>query len=86
MPRLPHLLSAGAAILGLYTSARRRRYEYAALEASGVRRRTLRAAVLIELAVVLLAVVAGVLVLAALLASRTLIKGVSADLLRETAE
>ena len=47
------LLAAGAAILGLYTSARRRRYEYAALEASGVRRRTLRAAVLIELAVVL---------------------------------
>jgi putative ABC transport system permease protein len=126
------LLSAGAAILGLYTSARRRRYEYAALEASGVRRRTLRAAVLMELAVVLgfgtlvgavtgliaarlvlssvpeftsppseptlsflppvgplaalLAVAVGVLVLAALLASRTLIKGVSADLLRETAE
>ena len=126
------LLAAGAAILGLYTSARRRRYEYAALEASGVRRRTLRAAVLMELAVVLgfgtlvgavtgliaarlvlssvpeftsppaeptlsfvppvgpvaalLAVAAGVLVLAALLASRTLIKGVSADLLRETAE
>ena len=47
------LLSAGAAILGLYSSARRRRYEYAALEASGVRRRTLRAAVLMELAVVL---------------------------------
>jgi putative ABC transport system permease protein len=126
------LLSAGAAILGLYTSARRRRYEYAALEASGVRRRTLRAAVLIELAVVLgfgtligtvtgliaarfvlssvpeftsppaaptlnfvpavgpvaalLAVAAGVLVLAALLSSRTLINDVSADLLRETAE
>ena len=126
------LLAAGAAILGLYTSARRRRYEYAALEASGVRRRTLRAAVLIELAVVLgfgtligtvtgliaarfvlsnvaeftsppsaptlnfvpavgpvaalLAVAAGLLVLAALLSSRTLIKGVSADLLRETAE
>ncbi len=126
------LLAAGAAILGLYTSARRRRYEYAALEASGVRRRTLRAAVLIELAVVLgfgtligavtgliaarfvlssvpeftsppaaptlnfvpavgpvaalLAVAAGVLVLAALASSRTLIKGVSADLLRETAE
>ncbi|MGH3149994.1 MAG: FtsX-like permease family protein, partial [Streptosporangiaceae bacterium] len=126
------LLSAGAAILGLYSSARRRRYEYAALEASGVRRRTLRAAVLMELAVVLgfgtlvgaitgliaarfvlssvpeftnppaepalsfvppvgqvaalLAVAAGVLVLAALLASGTLIKGVSTDLLRETAE
>ena len=126
------LLAAGAAILGLYTSARRRRYEYAALEASGVRRRTLRAAVLIELAVVLgfgtlvgavtgliaarfvlssvpeftsppaeptlsfvpavgpvaalLTAAAGVLVLAALLSSRTLINGVSADLLRETAE
>ena len=36
------LLAAGAAILGLYASARRRRYEYAAMEASGVRRRTLR--------------------------------------------
>lgn len=126
------LLSAGTAILSLYSSARRRRYEYAALEASGVRRRTLRAAVLMELAVVLgfgtlvgavtgliaarfvlssvpeftsppaeptlnfvppagpvvalLAAAAGVLVLAALLASRTLIRGVRADLLRETAE
>jgi putative ABC transport system permease protein len=47
------LLAAGAAILGLYASARRRRYEYAAMEASGVRRRTLRSALLIELAVVL---------------------------------
>jgi putative ABC transport system permease protein len=47
------LLAAGAAILGLYLSARRRRYEYAALAASGVPRRTLRRAVLIELAVVL---------------------------------
>ncbi|HEX4658807.1 MAG TPA: ABC transporter permease [Streptosporangiaceae bacterium] len=47
------LLAAGAAILGLYLSARRRRYEYAALAASGVSRRTLRGAVLIELAVVL---------------------------------
>ena len=46
-------LAAGAAILGLYVSARRRRYEYAALEASGVSRRSLRAAVLLELAVVL---------------------------------
>ena len=36
--------------------------------------------------VALLGVTAGVLVLAALLASRTLIKGVSADLLRQTAE
>jgi putative ABC transport system permease protein len=47
------LLAVGAAILGLYLSARRRRYEYAALEASGVPRRRLRRAVGIELAVVL---------------------------------
>jgi putative ABC transport system permease protein len=47
------LLATGAAILGLYASARRRRYEYAALEASGVGRRTLRRALQIELAVVL---------------------------------
>ncbi len=47
------LLAIGAAILGLYASARRRRYEYAALEASGVSRRTLRRALLIELGVVL---------------------------------
>ena len=47
------VLAAGAAVLGLYLSARRRRYEYAALEASGLRRRVLRRAVLIELAVVL---------------------------------
>jgi putative ABC transport system permease protein len=47
------LLAVGAAILGLYLSARRRRYEYAALAASGVSHRTLRRAVLIELAVVL---------------------------------
>jgi hypothetical protein len=47
------LLASGAAILALYLSARRRRYEYAALAAAGVRRRTLRRSVLIELAVVL---------------------------------
>jgi hypothetical protein len=47
------LLASGAAILGLYLSARRRRYEYAALASSGVKRRTLRVAVLIELAAVL---------------------------------
>jgi hypothetical protein len=47
------LLAAGAAILGLYLSARRRRYEYAALSASGVPRATLRRAVLAELALVL---------------------------------
>jgi hypothetical protein len=47
------LLAVGAAILGLYLSARRRRYEYAALAATGVSRRTLRRAVLIELAAVL---------------------------------
>ncbi|MGH3068655.1 MAG: FtsX-like permease family protein [Streptosporangiaceae bacterium] len=47
------LLAAGAAILGLYLSARRRRYEYAALSASGVRRGTLRRAVLSEMGLVL---------------------------------
>jgi ABC-type antimicrobial peptide transport system permease subunit len=47
------LLAAGAAVLGLYLSARRRRYEYAALSASGVPRRTLRRAVLAELALIL---------------------------------
>ncbi|HEY5988544.1 MAG TPA: FtsX-like permease family protein [Streptosporangiaceae bacterium] len=47
------VLAAGAAVLGLYLSARRRRYEYAALVATGLRRRVLRRAVLIELAVVL---------------------------------
>lgn len=47
------ILAAGAAILGIFLSARRRRYEYAALEASGVRRRTLGGAVLVELIVVL---------------------------------
>jgi putative ABC transport system permease protein len=46
-------LASGAAILALYLSARRRRYEYAALAASGVKRRTLRRSVLIELAAVL---------------------------------
>ncbi len=47
------LLAASAAILGLYLSARRRRYEYAALSASGVPHRTLLQAVLTELALVL---------------------------------
>ncbi len=47
------LLAAGAAVLDLYLSARRRRYEYAALSASGVPHRTLRRAVLTELALVL---------------------------------
>ena len=47
------LLAAGAAILGLYLSARRRRYEYAALTASGVHRGTLRRALLSEMALVL---------------------------------
>lgn len=123
------ILAAGAAILSLYVSARRRRYEYAALEASGVRRRTLRAAVLIELAVVLgfgtatgvatglgaamvvlrsvpeflhtpdvpglsyvppigpvgamLGAAIGLLAIAALVSTITLIRGVSADQLRE---
>jgi hypothetical protein len=47
------LLAAGAAVLDLYLSARRRRYEYAALSASGVPHRTLRRSVLTELALVL---------------------------------
>ena len=46
------LLASGTAILGLYVSARRRRYEYAALEASGVARRALRRSLLIEIIVV----------------------------------
>ena len=47
------LLAAGAAVLGLYLSARRRRYEYAALSASGVRYPALRRSVLTELGLVL---------------------------------
>ena len=47
------LLAAGAAVLGLYLSARRRRYEYAALSASGVPHLTLRRSVLTELGLVL---------------------------------
>ncbi len=47
------LLAAGAAILALYLSARRRRYEYAALAATGVARRTLRGALLTEQLIVL---------------------------------
>ena len=124
------LLAAGAAILDLYLSARRRRYEYAALSASGVSFRTLRRAVRAELAlllgfgivvgvvigaiaalvtlrslpefinappaavlsyvppalplVVMLVVAVAVLTAAAVLASSTLIRGVSLDQLRET--
>jgi putative ABC transport system permease protein len=47
------LLAAGAAVLGLYQAGRRRRYEYAALMAGRVPRRSLRASVLIEQAAVL---------------------------------
>ena len=68
------LLAAGAAVLGLYLSARRRRYEYAALSASGVTTRTLRRAVLSEMAVVLgFGVIVGIGsgLLAAVLALRT---------------
>ena len=68
------LLAAGAAVLGLYLSARRRRYEYAALTASGVATRTLRRAVLTEMAVVLgFGVIVGIGsgLLAAVLALRT---------------
>ena len=57
------LLAAGAAILDLYLSARRRRYEYAALSASGVPFRTLRRAVRTELALLLgFGIVFGVIV------------------------
>ena len=68
------LLAASAAVLGLYLSARRRRYEYAALSASGVPRRTLRRAVLAEMGLVLgFGTVIGVAtgLLAAVLALRT---------------
>jgi hypothetical protein len=47
------VLAVAGAILGLYLSARRRRYEYAALVASGVARRTLRRALLAEQVTVL---------------------------------
>ncbi len=68
------LLAAGAAVLGLYVSARRRRYEYAALAASGVATGTLRRAVLTEMALVLgFGVIIGIGsgLLAAVLALRT---------------
>jgi hypothetical protein len=124
------VLAAGAAIVGLYASVRRRRYEYAALEASGIRRRTLHRSLLLELAVVLgfgvlvgaatglvtarfvlanvpeftsrplapalnyvppagpvatlLIVTATFPLLAALISSITLVRGVRSDLLRET--
>ena len=45
------LLASGSAVLGLYVSARRRRYEYAALEATGVPRPVLRRSLLIEMGV-----------------------------------
>ncbi|MGH9057842.1 MAG: FtsX-like permease family protein, partial [Acidimicrobiales bacterium] len=47
------LLAGGGAILGLYLSGRRRRYEYAALEATGLRSRTLLSALAVEQLVVL---------------------------------
>jgi hypothetical protein len=68
------LLAAGAAVLGLYLSARRRRYEYAALSASGVSHRTLRRAVLTEMGLVLgfgTVIGVGTGLLAAVLALRT---------------
>lgn len=55
------LLAAVAAVLGLYQAGRRRRYEYAALLAGRVSRRSLRSSVFIEQAVVLgFGVIAGV--------------------------
>ena len=47
------LLAAGAAVLGLYLSTRRRRYDYAALSASGVPYPVLRRSLLTELGLVL---------------------------------
>ena len=47
------LLAGGAAVLALYQAGRRRRHEYAALLAGRVSRRSLRASVLLEQAVVL---------------------------------
>jgi ABC-type antimicrobial peptide transport system permease subunit len=52
-------LAAGGAILGLYLSARRRRYEYAALVVTGVRSRSLLASLVAEQLIV---VVFGLLV------------------------
>jgi putative ABC transport system permease protein len=46
------LLASGSAVLSLFLSARRRRYEYAALEASGIKRGALRRSVFIEIGVV----------------------------------
>ncbi len=46
------VLASGSAVLSLFLSARRRRYEYAALEASGVGRTALRRSVFIEIGVV----------------------------------
>ena len=47
------LLAAGGVILGIYMSSRRRRYELAALQATGLRRRTLLTALLLEQAIIL---------------------------------
>lgn len=60
------LLAAVAAIVGLVTAGRRRRYEYAALQATGASKRTIFAGLLIEQAGVLLfgaltGIVAGVI-------------------------
>jgi putative ABC transport system permease protein len=67
------VLAAGAAVLGLYLSARRRRYELAALLATGVSRRTLLSAISGEqLIVILFGVIVGTVtgVVAALTALR----------------
>ncbi len=68
------LLAGGAAVLGLYLSARRRRYEYAALSASGVPHLALRRSVRTELGLVLgfgSVIGAGTGLLAAVLALRS---------------
>ena len=48
------VLAAGGAILGLYLTSRRRRYELAALEATGVSRRSILSAIASEQLIVLL--------------------------------
>ena len=66
------LLAAGGVILGIYMSSRRRRYELAALQATGLRRRTLLTALLLEQAIILgfgalAGIAAGIAALAAVL-------------------
>jgi predicted lysophospholipase L1 biosynthesis ABC-type transport system permease subunit len=66
------LLAAGGVILGIYMSSRRRRYELAALQATGLKPRTLLTALLAEQAIILAfgaiaGIAAGIAALAAVL-------------------